>query len=110
MAELVINNHDFISMKVSLFFLFHKYHMKPLQLLEKLKSVQSVKSSVQKADQIIQKMNSWVWLTRLRDAWAELFAVGGNRRALTIACMLQGLQQLCGFVRPPCLMWPCLSC
>jgi len=54
--------------------------------------------------------DSWVWLTRLRDAWAELFAVGGNRRALTIACMLQGLQQLCGFVRPPCLMWPCLSC
>lgn len=42
--------------------------------------------------------SSWLWLTGLRDAWAELFAVGGNRRALTIACMLQGFQQLCGFV------------
>ncbi len=56
MTELVINNHDFTSTKVSLFFLFHEYHMKPLQLLEKLKPVQSAKSSVQKADQIIQKM------------------------------------------------------
>ncbi len=45
---------------------------------------------------------SWLWMTRLSDAWTELFAVGGNRRALTIACMLQGLQQLCGFVCLPC--------
>ncbi len=30
--------------------------MKPLQLLEKLKPVWSEKSSVQKADQIVQKM------------------------------------------------------
>lgn len=27
----------------------------------------------------------------------DLFNIGGNRRALTIAMMLQGLQQLCGF-------------
>lgn len=26
-----------------------------------------------------------------------LFSVGGNRRALTISCLLQGLQQACGF-------------
>lgn len=39
-----------------------------------------------------------VWLTRARNRFAELFYVGGNRRALTIACLLQGLQQLCGFV------------
>lgn len=32
------------------------------------------------------------------DSWKETFGVGGNRRALTIACLLQGLQQLCGFV------------
>jgi len=56
MIELVINNHDFVSIEVSLFFLSHEYYMKLLQLLEKLKSVQSVKSSVQKADQIVQKM------------------------------------------------------
>jgi SP family myo-inositol transporter-like MFS transporter 13 len=39
------------------------------------------------------------WLTGSKDNWKELFRVGGNRRALTIACLLQGLQQLCGFVR-----------
>ncbi len=66
MAELVINNHDSVSMKVSLFFLSHEYHMKPLQLLEKLKLVQSAKSSVQKADQIVQKMKEateWAHMT-----------------------------------------------
>ena len=43
--------------------------------------------------------NEWhVWLTRAQNRFAELFLVGGNRRALTIACLLQGLQQLCGFV------------
>lgn len=39
-----------------------------------------------------------VWISRVRNRFAELFCVGGNRRALTIACLLQGLQQLCGFV------------
>jgi len=66
MTELVINNHNFASTEVSLFFLSYEYHMKPLQLLEKLKSVQSVKSSVQKADQIVQKMKEvteWAQMT-----------------------------------------------
>jgi SP family myo-inositol transporter-like MFS transporter 13 len=35
---------------------------------------------------------------RLGDTIAQLINVGGNRRALIIACMLQGFQQLCGFV------------
>jgi len=39
MAELVINNYNFISTEVSFFFLSHEYHMKSLQLLEKLKPV-----------------------------------------------------------------------
>ncbi len=66
MIELVINNHNFILTEVSLFFLFYEYHMKPLQLLEKLKPVWSAKSSVQKADQIIQKMKEvteWAQMT-----------------------------------------------
>ncbi|EKD12872.1 uncharacterized protein L3040_007029 [Drepanopeziza brunnea f. sp. 'multigermtubi'] len=37
------------------------------------------------------------WLAASKDNWAELFRIPGNRRALTIACLLQGLQQLCGF-------------
>lgn len=32
-------------------------------------------------------------------AWGLLLKEGKNRRALAIACLLQGLQQLCGFVR-----------
>lgn len=39
-----------------------------------------------------------VWLASIRNGSAEMFYVGMNRRALTIACLLQGLQQLCGFV------------
>ncbi len=38
------------------------------------------------------------WFTRARNRFAQLFCIGSNRRALTIACLLQGLQQLCGFV------------
>lgn len=39
-----------------------------------------------------QVQDSWLL------GWGELFAVRRNRRALAIACLLQGLQQLCGFV------------
>lgn len=35
--------------------------------------------------------------SRLMDTAKHLLLVPGNRRALTIACMLQGTQQLCGF-------------
>lgn len=42
--------------------------------------------------------DSWPALTQFQHRMTELFLVGGNRRALVIACMLQGLQQLCGFV------------
>jgi MFS transporter, SP family, solute carrier family 2 (myo-inositol transporter), member 13 len=41
------------------------------------------------------------WFSGSKDNWKELFRIGGNRRALTIACLLQGLQQLCGFVGEP---------
>jgi len=66
MAELVINNYNFVSTEVSFFFLSYKYHIKLLQLLEKLKPVQSAKSSVQKADQIVWKMKEvteWAQMT-----------------------------------------------
>lgn len=42
--------------------------------------------------------------------WRDLFYVRSNRRALSIACLLQGLQQLCGFVGPTnniCQGQPC---
>jgi len=66
MTELVINNHDFILTEVSFFFLSHEYYIKSLQLLEKLMLIQFVKSSVQKADQIIWKMKKvteWAQMT-----------------------------------------------
>ncbi|KAI4628712.1 hypothetical protein J4E83_003265 [Alternaria metachromatica] len=34
---------------------------------------------------------------RIQDSFSQLIVIGGNRRALIIACMLQGFQQLCGF-------------
>ncbi|EPE07395.1 myo-inositol transporter 1 [Ophiostoma piceae UAMH 11346] len=37
------------------------------------------------------------WLLVDGDTWAALMGSRRNRRALTIACLLQGLQQLCGF-------------
>jgi SP family myo-inositol transporter-like MFS transporter 13 len=37
------------------------------------------------------------WLGKVAQRAQDLFRVGGNRRALIIATMLQGLQQLCGF-------------
>lgn len=43
-------------------------------------------------------MGSQTWFDRMKSVLGELFQIGGNRRALTIACLLQGLQQLCGFV------------
>lgn len=41
---------------------------------------------------------SWTWYNQLQNSLSELLGIGGNRRALIIACLLQGLQQLCGFV------------
>ena len=38
------------------------------------------------------------WFERTQDSWAGLFGTPGHRRALYIACLLQGMQQLCGFV------------
>jgi len=66
MTELITNNHDSVSTEMSFFFLSHEYHIKLLQLLEKLKPVWSAKSSVQKADQIVQKMKEvteWTQMT-----------------------------------------------
>jgi len=49
-----------------------------------------------------ERMGKGGWSVRLdkvQDNLSQLVGVGGNRRALIIACMLQGAQQLCGFVR-----------
>ncbi|EDN05289.1 hypothetical protein HCAG_08932 [Histoplasma mississippiense (nom. inval.)] len=45
---------------------------------------------------IDQETSDHHWF-RLPRGWAALFQIDGNRRALAIACMLQALQQLCGF-------------
>jgi SP family myo-inositol transporter-like MFS transporter 13 len=42
-------------------------------------------------------LGPWRWAGK----WHELISEGKHRRALAIACLLQGLQQLCGFVRCP---------
>jgi len=45
-----------------------------------------------------KKKGAPTWISDALDTWGELLRIGGNKRALTIACLLQGLQQLCGFV------------
>ncbi|KAF5133765.1 Myo-inositol transporter 1 [Metarhizium anisopliae] len=48
-----------------------------------------------------QQSTRWKWL----GAWRDLFGEGKNQRALAIACLLQGLQQLCGFMTQNSLMY-----
>lgn len=55
------------------------------------------------------KKDAKSWSSGAKDNWAELLRIPGNRRALTIACLLQGLQQLCGFVSSP-LPYASISC
>ncbi|CCU76484.1 MFS myo-inositol transporter [Blumeria hordei DH14] len=45
----------------------------------------------------IEHPNDNSWTSSLKDTWIELTRNGGNRRALIISCLLQALQQLCGF-------------
>lgn len=46
--------------------------------------------------------HGWVAkVDRVQENFSQLVGIGGNRRALVIACMLQAAQQLCGFVSPP---------
>lgn len=50
-----------------------------------------------------QQPTRWKWLGE----WRDLVSQGKNRRALAIACLLQGLQQLCGFV---CIQYSTVQC
>jgi hypothetical protein len=73
MTELVINNHDFTSTEVSLFFLSHEYYMNLYNYLRSW-SLYDLKSSVQKADQIVWKMKEvteWAQMTMTLSADTE---------------------------------------
>lgn len=61
--------------------------------------VEGVLSSVQEELQAEGKIASQIHdMSPFHGAVKDLIGIPGNRRALIIACMLQGLQQLCGFV------------
>lgn len=67
---------------------------------ERGKVVQGVLASVHSeitAEDKARSTTSSMSESTFRSAARDLIAIPGNRRALTIACMLQGLQQLCGF-------------
>lgn len=71
---------------------------------DRARVVQSVLLSVQAEITAEDKTNATTddaSSSGFRDALKDLIGSPGNRRALTIACMLQGLQQLCGFVSSP---------
>ncbi|EME38540.1 hypothetical protein DOTSEDRAFT_48726 [Dothistroma septosporum NZE10] len=57
----------------------------------------SVQAEITAEEKAHSRNDSASGSSRFRDATKDLFTMPGNRRALTIACMLQGLQQLCGF-------------
>ncbi|TKX18634.1 Myo-inositol transporter-like protein 6 [Elsinoe australis] len=62
-------------------------------VLGRLEGVQGVEEVVGRIREEVEMMGKG----GTRGAARELWRVGGNRRALVIACLLQGLQQLCGF-------------
>ncbi|KAI9673299.1 MAG: hypothetical protein M1829_004364 [Trizodia sp. TS-e1964] len=49
------------------------------------------------AEQVKSSAAPWKRIPGIGVGFTELFGIGRNIRALTIACLLQGLQQLCGF-------------
>lgn len=50
-------------------------------------------------EEISMQKRGWFWNSdRVQEKFSQLIGVGGNRRALAIACLLQAAQQLCGFV------------
>lgn len=72
---------------------------------EAKKVLESLGESSRKTDRLIKSIREEVLeedalsgKKGLKQSLYELLTVPRNRRALTIACMLQGLQQLCGFV------------
>jgi SP family myo-inositol transporter-like MFS transporter 13 len=59
------------------------------------------KDILEEEDLAGERMGKTRWSTKLdkvQDNFTQLVNVGGNKRALIIACLLQGTQQLCGFV------------
>ena len=53
--------------------------------------------------QIAMEAEDGTWVSKLKDLWRDPH----GRRSLGVACMLQGLQQFCGFVRSPIILLVC---
>lgn len=47
---------------------------------------------------LVKRIEHEVEMENGSHGWKDLWNHDGNRRALSIACLLQGIQQLCGFV------------
>ena len=73
-----------------------------------------VEREIEEEDAAVAKMGRFegapdgfsMHLRRMKENFSELVTVPGHLRALTITCMLQGAQQLCGFV---CLLLSALD-
>jgi hypothetical protein len=61
-----------------------------------IREIEAEAREEQEARRLREQERAGPW--RRLGAWQELLSEGQNRRALAIACLLQGLQQLCGFV------------
>ncbi|KAL4921090.1 general substrate transporter [Aspergillus aurantiobrunneus] len=64
--------------------------------------LQDIQQEVAEEEEVLNSRNKpsgsgMQWVVGVKQRAHDLFSIGGNRRALTIAVMLQALQQLCGF-------------
>lgn len=67
-------------------------------ILETIKAeVEDERESKKKMTRIAVDSSVAFWIARFKGICSDLFRIDANRRALTIACLLQGFQQLCGF-------------
>ncbi|KAL3456805.1 general substrate transporter [Aspergillus heterothallicus] len=62
-----------------------------------LRDIQQEVAEEEELDQNKSTEDGTQWFASVKHRALDLFVIGANRRALTIAMMLQALQQLCGF-------------
>ncbi|RKF76714.1 Myo-inositol transporter 1 [Golovinomyces cichoracearum] len=67
-------------------------------ILEAIKAeVEDERESKRNLTRVAVDRSAAFWIARFKGICSDLFRVDANRRALTIACLLQSFQQLCGF-------------
>ena len=61
-------------------------------------TVKNIQREIQEEDEVLAVGQYTTAFVRFKARFSQLVSIEGNYRALVIACLLQGSQQLCGFV------------